>query len=259
MNKHGIDVSKWQGTIDWNTTKKFIDFAMIRAGYGREITQMDKCFLYNVKHAQANGVPIGAYWYSYAKSAEEAIKEANACLTTIKGFKFEYPIVFDIEDSSQLSLSKRLKTDICKAFCNTIEKAGYYAMIYTNCNWLKNHLYADELLAKYDLWLAHWNAKEPAYSCGIWQTTDKGIIDGISGYVDLNTAFKDYPSIMKAKGLNGFGKKTAPISTTYIIQAGDTLSGIAKKCNTTVNKLVTDNSIKDPNKIYAGQKLIIKQ
>lgn len=259
MNKKGIDVSKWQGTIDWDKVKKAgIDFAMIRAGFGKESTQIDKCFLYNIKHAQANGISVGVYWYSYAKTVEEAIQEAKVCLSIIKPYKLEYPVAFDIEDYSQMNLSKRLKTDICKAFCNTIEKAGYYAAIYVNCNWLDNHLYQEELLAKYDLWLAHWNADKPKYNCGIWQTTDRGLVDGINGCVDLNTSFKDYPSIMKTKKLNGFNNANNATSKTYIIQPGDTLSGIAKKFNTTVEKIAKDNNIKDINKIYAGQSLIIK-
>ena len=257
MKRYGIDVSKWQGNIDWNRAKKVIDFAMIRAGYGKEKSQVDKCFHTNIKNAQANGVPVGVYWYSYARTVEEAKTEARVCLDTIKGYKLEYPVVFDIEDSSQITLSKQVLTDICKAFCSEIEKAGYYAMIYANCNWLRNHLYSDELLAKYDLWLAHWHVKEPAYECGIWQTTDKGIIDGISGNVDLNTAFKDYPGIMKSKGLNGF-TKGEPKAVNYTVQKGDTLWDISKKYNTSVNKLAKDNRIKDINKIYPGQKLIIK-
>lgn len=263
MERKGIDVSKWQGTIDWDKVKKAgIDFAMIRAGFGKESSQIDKCFLYNIKHAQANNINVGVYWYSYAKNIDDAKQEAIVFLSVIKGYKLEYPVVFDIEDNSQTSLSKRLKTDICNAFCNEIEKAGYYAMIYSNCNWLENHLYKDELLAKYDLWLAHWNADKPKYPCGIWQTTDKGIVDGISGTVDLNTSFKDYPAIMKAKGINGFNNanNTNNANTkTYIIQRGDTLSSIAKKCNTTVSKIAKDNNIEDVNKIYAGQSIVIRQ
>lgn len=153
---------------------------------------------------------------------------------------------------------------MCKAFCDEIEKAGYYAIIYANCNWLKNHLYSEELLSKYDLWLAHWNAKEPAYKCGLWQTTDKGLVNGISGGVDLNTAFKDYPNIMKTKGLNGFAKgsatanKVVAASVTYTVKSGDTLGTIAKKYNTTVDKLVALNGIRNKNLIYVGQKLKVK-
>lgn len=261
MKKFGIDISKHNGKVDFNEVKKVVDFVMIREGYGKkDPNQIDKRFKENINGAKSVGIPVGVYHYSYAQSVEEAKNEANFCLENIKGYKLEYPVVFDIEDSSQITLSKRVLTDICNAFCEEIEKAGYYAMIYTNCNWLRNHLYADELLAKYDLWLAHWNAKEPAYECGLWQTSDHGLIDGIGGYVDLNTAFKDYPSIMKAKGLNGFAKggSTAPKVVNYTVQKGDTLSGIAKKYNTTVSKLAATNKIKDVNKIYAGQKLIIK-
>ena len=261
MSKLGVDVSKWQGgNIDWKDVKKTMSFAMIRAGYGKEKSQVDKYFHTNIKNAQAVGMPVGVYWYSYARSVEEAKLEARVCLEVIKGYKLEYPVVFDIEDPSQLQLSKRIKTDMCKAFCDVIEKAGYYAMFYTNCNWLKNHLYAEELLSKYDLWLAHWHADKPAYECGLWQTTDKAIVEGISGGVDLNTSFKDYPSIMKAKGLNGFAKNsTAPKEPVYYtVQKGDNLTEIAEKFNTTVDTLISLNGIKNKNLIFVGQKLKVK-
>ena len=259
--KFGIDISKHNGKIDFNEVKKFVDFIMIREGYGRkDPNQIDKRFKENIEGAKKAGIPVGVYHYSYARSVEEARQEALFCLENIRGMQLEYPVVFDIEDPTQTTLSKRVKTDMCKAFCSEIEKAGYYAMIYTNKNWIDNHLYKDELLNKFDLWLAHWGVEKPAYECGLWQTSDKGIIDGISGNVDLNTAFKDYPSIMKSKGLNGFtkGGTTAPKVITYTVQKGDTLSEIAKKYNTSVDKLAKDNGIKDIDKIYAGQKLIIK-
>lgn len=260
-NKFGIDISKHNGKVDFNALKKKVDFVMIREGYGKkDPNQIDKRFKENINGAKNAGIPVGVYHYSYARSVEDAINEAKFCLENINGYKLEYPVAFDIEDPTQTTLSKRVKTDMCKAFCETIENAGYYATIYTNVNWLKNHLYADELLSKYDLWLAQWNVKEPSYNCGLWQTSDKGLIDGISGNVDLNTAFKDYPAIMKSNGLNGFSKsgQTAPKTILYTVKKGDTLSEIAKKYNTTVFKLAKDNNIKNVNKIYANQQIVIK-
>ena len=263
MNKKGIDVSKWQGSINWQEAKNDgVDFAIIREGYGKENpSQVDKKFEENYKNAKAVGIPVGVYHYSYADSVEDAKKEAEFCLKNIAGKQLEYPVVFDIEDKEQLKLNNRQRTDICKAFCEEIEKAGYYVMIYCNLNWYKNYLYSEEL-KKYDLWLAQWDVAEPSVKCGIWQKTDKGHIDGISGNVDLNIAYKDYPTIMKIRGLNGFKTISAgeykPHYITYVVKSGDTLSGIAAKYHTTVDKLVSANGIKDKNKIYAGQSLKIR-
>lgn len=246
----GIDVSKWQGTIDWQKVKQAgIKFVMIREGYGKD--GKDKKFEDNYSGAKKAGIPVGVYHYSYADSVEDAKKEAEFCLKNINGKQFEYPICFDIEDKEQLKLNNRQRTDIVKAFCGEIEKAGYYAMFYCNLNWINNYLCKSELLEKYDFWLAQWGTSRPSINCGIWQNSDTGKIDGISGNCDLDIAYKDYPEIMKTKGLNGYGKN----SEYYTIKKGDTLSGLAKQYNTTVDKLAKLNNIKDIDKIYVGDKI----
>ncbi len=241
MEKKGIDVSKWQGNIDWTKVKNTgIDFAIIREGYGRkQPNQIDTYFKANMEGALSVGLPVGVYHYSYAQSTSQASEEAEFCLENIQGYDIQYPVVFDIEDSSQTSLGKRTLTDICTAFCETIEKAGYYAMIYTNVNWLKNYLYSDELLLKFDLWLAQWEVSQPSYSCGIWQYSETGQIDGISGNVDLNISYKDYPEIIKKAGLNGVKSENNDTGSEansqdnvyfeYEVQKGDTLWGLAEK------------------------------
>lgn len=257
---NGIDVSKWQGEIDWQKAKNDgVEFAIIREGYGKENpNQTDKKFEENYRNAKAVGIPVGVYHYSYADSVADAKLEAQFCLKNIAGKQLEYPVVLDIEDKEQLKLNNRQRTDICKAFCEEIEKAGYYVMIYCNYNWYKNYLCTDELEV-YDLWLAQWGVEKPSVICGIWQKSDKGVISGIKGNVDLNESYRDYPNIMKMNGLNGFHKNStnAPKIVTYTIQKGDTLSSIAKKYNTTIDKLVTLNGIKNKNLIYAGQTIKI--
>ena len=269
MSKNGIDVSKWNGAIDFQEIKNDgVEFVMIREGYGKESpSQVDKRFEENYKNAKAVGVPVGVYHYSYADSVEDAKKEAEFCLKNIAGKQLEYPVAFDIEDKEQLKLSRRQRTDICKAFCEEIEKAGYYAMIYCNLNWYKNYLYSEEL-KKYDLWLAEWYEEKPSVECGIWQKSDQGQINGIGGNVDINEAFKNYPEIMRQKGLNGFGSNISSAASgstatdsckqnyiNYIVEKNDTLSAIAAKYDTTVSKLAEINGIKDVNKIFVGQLL----
>lgn len=261
----GIDVSKWNGDIDWSKVKKAgVEFVLISCGTSQSsIDSFEK----NYKGAKNNGIMVGVYRYSYAKTEESAVKEAQSLLNNIKGKQLEFPIVIDIEDSSLTKLSRQEKTDIVKAFCEEIENAGYYAMYYCNLNWLNSHLYKDQL-SKYDLWLAQWNVTEPSIECGIWQMYDNGEIDGISGNVDMNMSFKDYPSIMIKKGINGYSKneeikKEIPRQEqnpsndisyiNYIVIKGDTLSKIASKYNTTVSDLVQINNINNPNIIYENQ------
>jgi len=266
MEMKGIDVSKWNGVIDWNEAKKDgVEFAIIREGYGKkDPKQIDKKFYDNYNGAKAAGIHVGVYHYSYADSVEDAVKEAQFCLENIQGLDLDFPIVFDIEDKEQLKLNTRQRTDIVKAFCSEIEKAGYYAMFYCNLNWLNNYLYRDELLPKYDLWLAQWNSASAGAPCGIWQKSDCGHISGISGNVDIDIAYKDYPSIIKHKQSatnNNKPQQTTPTTqatSTYIVQKGDTLSAIAKKFGVSVQTIADINNIKDVNKIYVGQVLKIK-
>ena len=264
MEFKGIDVSKWQGTINWEKVKDSgINFSIIREGYGRKNpNQIDKKFKENINGAKSVGIYTGVYHYSYAESVSDAINEANFCLENIQDYKLEYPVVFDIEDEVLLKLTNRQRTDICISFCETIENAGYYAMIYANPNWLKNYLYSNELLNRFDLWLAHWNVNKPYYSCGIWQYSDTGNIDGISGNVDLDISYKNYYEIISSKGLNGFNKSSNLNNKDYFkytVKKGDTLWGLSKKYlgnGSNYNKIKLLNALKSDT-IYIGQILKI--
>lgn len=206
----GIDVSKWQGEIDWKKVKSAgIKFAMVRLGYGSANGTecgTDGYFEKNVTGAISAGVDIGCYFYSYALSVEAAKKEAEYVISVLAKYKgaFTYPIAFDIEDSSQQSLGKETLTDMVIAFGDAIEKAGYYCSVYANLNWFKNVL-DDTRLTRFDHWLAQW-ASAPTYTgtFGIWQSSSTGNVDGINGNVDTDVAYKDYPTVIKGKKLNGF-------------------------------------------------------
>lgn len=202
----GIDVSRWQGTINWQKVKAAgIDFVMIRAGYGMEYDQVDANFHTNIKGAQAAGIQTGVYWYSYAVSTSEALKEAKVCYNTIKGYKLSYPVAFDIEDPTQSSLSTTAISNITKVFCNHMESQKYYVSVYSYASFLKDKMNSS-VTSNYDVWVAHTGVTKPNYSgnYGMWQYSHTGTVSGISGNVDLNYGYKNYPSIIKSNKLNGY-------------------------------------------------------
>lgn len=224
MQRKGIDVSTWQGDINWNKVKADgIEFAMLRSSFGKENPdkQTDNKFWQNYKNAKAAGMPIGAYHYSYATTVEDAKKEAAFFLSIVKGCQFEYPVAFDIEDPSQMYLGKDRITDIIMTFCERVQAAGYYVSLYTNLDWISNRIDMSRAKA-FDVWLAQWNDK-PTYSgnFGMWQYTSSGSVNGISGNVDMNIAYYDYPSIIKAAGLNGFSADKSEEKKTVIISMDD--------------------------------------
>lgn len=202
----GIDVSKWQADIDWQKVKADgIEYAIIRAGYGKKVSQEDPMFDTNMINAQKAGVDRGVYWYSYATTVEEAYQEAEACYEVIKGYSFEYPLIFDIEESSQEALSTATVSAIIDAFCSTMQEKGYYVAIYSYTSFLNTKVY-DSILEKYDIAVAHYGVASPNYSkpYGIWQYSSTGTVNGISGNVDMDIAYKDYPFIMASRNFNGY-------------------------------------------------------
>ena len=264
MSMKGIDVSAWQGNIDWVKVKNSgVDFAIIRSGWGfKDEGEIDSFFVSNIKNAKSAGIKVGVYHYSYAESAENAKQEAEYCLSIIKSANVELdlPIYFDIEDASIANAHNReIRTNMCIAFCSEIESAGYWAGVYANLNWFNNYLNKNELESRYTLWLAQYNEINEM-ECDIWQYTSSGYVEGINGNVDMNIMYRDL--------INEIGKYntsssdsdnwvTIPNVIYYTVKAGDTLSGIAEKYGTTYQYLADINGIDDPNLIYTGQTLII--
>lgn len=201
----GIDVSKHQGVINWEKVKASgqVDFAILRAGFGKESSQIDVQFERNYSECKRLGIPCGAYWYSYAKTAAEAEQEAAVCLSALAGKQFEYPIAFDIEEKASLQNADAL----CQAFCSALESAGYYVAIYTFKSALESCI-GDNVKNRYDVFLSHVDVSKSSYTgnYGLWQYSWKGSVSGIVGDVDLDYAYQDYPAIIKAAGLNGFSK-----------------------------------------------------
>ena len=212
----GIDVSYAQGKIDWEKVKASgkVDFAILRAGYGREYSQVDKQFERNYSECKRLGIPCGVYWFSYAMSVAEAEKEAQVFLDTIKGKQFEYPIYMDLEVTEQFALGKATCSAMVDAFLTRLEKAGYFAGLYCSTNYLNNYI-SDSIKSRYAIWVAQYN-KTCTYKnpYGIWQYNiagdedydiiGQGSIPGISGKCDMDYAYINYPTIIKQAGLNGF-------------------------------------------------------
>lgn len=213
----GIDVSKHQGKIDWSRVN--VDFTILRAGYGKAIdfpNQFDAMFERNYKGCKENGIPCGVYWYSYAMSVEDAKREAKSCLKAIEGKRFEYPIFFDLEEQRQFGKGKAFCDSLVKAFCDTLESAGYFAGLYISRSPLQTFI-SSEVANRYTLWIAEY-ASQCKYkgTYAMWQYSSKGKIAGINGNVDMNECYVDYPRIIKKKGLNGFGLDVEEIAREVI-------------------------------------------
>lgn len=197
----GIDISYCQRVVNYDKLPGQIDFAIIRAGYGRVASQKDSMFEKHYSELKKRGIPMGVYWYSYASNVSQAIEEANVCLQIIKGKEFEYPIYIDVEENSQYNLGKTAVSAIVKAFCDTLEKAGYFAGYYTSASWIKNVI-SDEVRNRYTGWIAHWDVSAPMYTMPLWQYGLRQV-DGI-GQCDVDYAYTDFPTLIKSNGYNGF-------------------------------------------------------
>lgn len=199
----GIDVSKWQGAIDWSAVKKAgIQFAMIRSTYGS--TSVDPKFEINYSNAKANQIAVGVYHYSYATTVAKAVTEVQSLISNLEGKQLEYPVCLDLEDSSQSGLDKKTLTDIALTYITYLEDAGYYPMIYCNKTWFTSKL-DDTRLSDTDHWLAQWGSSYTyTGQVSIWQYSSTGKVSGISGNVDMDYSFVDYAAKIKYLKLNGF-------------------------------------------------------
>lgn len=210
----GIDVSEWQGTIDWAKAKAGgVKFAILRAGIS---SRADKCFTTNYAACENAGIPVGAYWYCTATTVADAKAQAKLFLQVISGKKFAYPVYMDLEEPAQFALGKAKCSELVDAFLTVLEQAEYFAGLYCSTSYLQQYL-TDSIRSRYAIWVAQYYT-----SCtydgdyGIWQYNVAGSeqydiigqksIPGISAACDMDYCYTDYPSIIKAAGLNGFAK-----------------------------------------------------
>lgn len=270
MSIKGLDVSRFQGEVDWEQVKAAgYQFAMLRAGYGDD--SVDGQFRRNASECNRLGLPIGAYWFCYAASPENAAQEADSCIRTVSGYRLDYPVCYDIEQASAdyvekqgVSFTPALAQNLVKSFCGRVESQGYFAMFYSNRSFYDTYLGA-ALAGRYAFWYARYTDTFDGTDCGIWQYTSTGSVPGISGNVDLDLAYVDYPSVIRRAGLNHLDgtapvpPSPAPQYITYVIQPGNTLSGIAQRFGTSVRTLAELNGISDPDKIYAGNTIRVPE
>ena len=182
-----IDVSTWQGSIDFNKVKSAgYNYVIIRAGYGKEKSQKDNMFETNYKNAKSAGLKVGAYWFSYAMSPSTATAEADACLSCIKGKKFELPVYYDMEYQPAMSTSNSNYTKMAVNFCNKLKSNGFKSGVYSSAS-VYDYLLNRTTLKNngISIWNAEWYTK-PSITCDVWQYSDNGRINGISTNVDLN-------------------------------------------------------------------------
>ena len=204
----GIDVSEYQGNINWSHVKADgVKFAILRAGIRHRV---DNQFANNYAGCKSNGVSVGAYWYSKATTVAEVKQEAQDFLAALNGKTFEYPVYMDLEEQSQFALGKEKCSELVDAFLTVLEQAGYFVGLYCSTYYLTNYI-TDSIRNRYAVWVAQYN-DSCTYSgnYGIWQS-GIGTIYGIDGDCDIDHGYIDYEKIIKNAGLNGFSIQNSNI------------------------------------------------
>lgn len=234
--KFGIDVSHWQGDFNFARAKsnEGVEFAIIKAGGGDAGLYKDSKFESNYKKCEDCGLPKGAYFYGNAKSVAEAKKEAEYFISILSGKKYEYPVFYDVEGRMITNNDRATLTEIVKAFCFTMEAAGYWGGIYSSESFFNSEMNDGEL-TRYSHWVARWGKSKPAPSSGaetqMWQfggETNLIRSNKINGQTcDQDYCYVDYPAKIKAAGLNGYSKgdSSAPAKKSNAEIANEVIAG----------------------------------
>lgn len=201
-----IDVSRWQGTIDWEKVKSTeYRGVMLRAlGNKGGNPYFDPCFEKNYAGAKAAGLDVGVYWYSAATTQAGLNAELSMLKEAVRGKELTLPVAMDVEDSRLAVLNTQELTDHVATALHEIEQLGFYAQLYTYTSFAKAHLFVGcAALRPYDVWLADYTGKTPnvTFNYNAHQHTSNGAVPGISGNVDLNVTTLNYPHIIRKKGL----------------------------------------------------------
>lgn len=207
--KKGIDVSKWQGKIDWCKASKDpqCEFVICKIGGSDGGLYRDSTFETNYNGCKGHSIPVGCYFFmgSDCNTIERGKNLAVNILNMLKGYKFEYPVYLDVEGTN--ICEKQGVTDAVYTICETLEKSGYYVGIYgSDVSTFRDRLNKEEL-TRFDKWVARYPLTSNCTvitSCGMRQYSSSGKVNGINGNVDLDVAYYDFPSIMKTKHLNGY-------------------------------------------------------
>ena len=202
MVMSGIDVSGWNGVIDFDYVAKQKQFVIIKAGCTENAVDTYET---NYENAKAAGLHVGAYWYSTATSVDEAEREARAAIKALDGKQFDMPIYYDVEEQSTFNCGKDLVNKIVNTFCTALENAGYFVGVYMARWWAENYL-SEQTRNRYTMWIADWTGTcKYVGDYGMWQYGTI-TVNGVNGQVDGDTCYIDYPKIIKEKCFNGYGK-----------------------------------------------------
>ena len=227
----GIDISHWQGAIDWAKVKAAsIQFAIIKSGGSDAGFYTDPRWEENYKGAKANGIAVGAYYFvgPGCISVADGQADAERFLAQLKGKQFEYPVYIDVEATP--ASKKAGATEAVIAFCGAMEAGGYYAGIYSSTYSGFRDRLDDSKLTPFTHWVAQYASKcTYGGSYGIWQYSSSGQVNGISGRVDMDVSYQDFPSIIKAGGFNGYAKKAAAPKPVAPVQPHKTVEKIARE------------------------------
>ncbi|BFK55838.1 glycoside hydrolase [Ruminococcus sp. AF16-50] len=229
----GIDVSMYQTNVDFAKVKAAgYSFVIIRCNNWddtKNCVVKDPLFETHYKNAKAAGLDVGAYYYTWQTTVSGAKQDAVLCLDYIKGKTFEYPIYFDLEWQKAFARGKTVCSDMVKTFCTALEEAGYFAGLYISRSPLQTYI-TNDVARRYALWIAEYNSKcNYGGTYGMWQYSSTGKVSGVSVPVDMDYCYVDYPSVIKAKGLNGF--KATNTSTSKVLDSsgfkkGDKSDGV---------------------------------
>ena len=219
----GLDISSGSGRVDFKALKAAgYEFVICRAGFGSSTSQVDNRFDEYVRRALEAGLHVGAYWFIYTRTLDEAAINGECFVRVLESYRglldmpmyidYEYDSTRYYEQETGIRESRERATEYIRRAAEVVERAGYYTGVYLNPDYIKNHINYNDLQG-YTLWLAQWGTDKPSYNCGLWQSAGDTKIPEASGGVDLNTCFTDFPTVIRRVGLNGFKPEIAPQTT----------------------------------------------